>query len=1382
MKKTCAFLCIVLILLCLLPTLGLAQESINLIDNGGFELLDEENEPIDWSVSAYRTEIGYSRLLITDEKAHSGSYSALIENAASNDARYIHTVSVEPSSLYRLSGYILVDYMKDEGRGANLGIEDVYISTSGLYDTQNEWQYIEYYGETADDQTSLTFGVRVGGYSSESIGKAYFDDIVLEKVNAAPSDVIASLWYKEAKQSTTAVTPTEESEIAQKSTGLFIFCALALLLIFLFARPLLLERSNQKAPYVFAVLMLLALIVRVLVAFTVKGYEVDVNCFHGWSLRMAEKGPLGFYASDYFCDYPPGYMLLLRPIGLLLRAMGSISQPVLFLLLKLYPIIFDLLCAMVIYTYAKKHTSNVTAIVLSMLFALNPVAIVNGAAWGQVDSVLALFLILVVIYAMDRKWRVAVPLFFIAVLLKPQALLFGPMACVWMLVCLVDKQAKAERTRQLKDLAIGFAIGIAAAVAIIVPFAWNQDNPWTWIFDLYKGTLSSYAHATLNTANLYYLLAANWTSVTVTIGRGAPLVTALVMGALGIWLIVPDYITNKKFEWKNKKGIIGILSLEMMLVQLIFVGISPSYEIYGFVMMAYIYLFAAICLFFDKESKHLPFYLALVLIGIYVLGIKVHERYLFAALPLLLISYLRTKDIRMLWIFVWFSMTTFINTAIVLDNSMLYGAAMGHLNDDTLAINCVLAMINMAACIYAGWIAINGFDTEQEALEDESEEWEASDPKPINSYEQMLLHPKDARMHLKPKDWLIMGIVTVLYSVLTFTNLGSTVAPQDGWISTSSDEQIVFELDGMHDFSLMYYAGVSHNDFSVSVSEDGERWSEPFQCEMKQGLCYRWLYLVSSEVEEGKTIYAVESEDTVLWLTGKYLRINAESPGLNLFEIVAVDDAGEPLALVLVDHIGANPDMVQTLTNPDSLINEQDSYTGAPSWFNGTYFDEIYHARTAYEHLHGTKPYETTHPPLGKLLMSAAIAIFGMTPFGWRFAGALVGVLMLPGLYLLALQLTKRRDIATVSMLAFTFDLMHFTQTRIATIDSFPVFFIILSFICLMRYLQTDLFAIPEGEKPQPFNRTYWRSLISLALGGVFMGLSIASKWIGIYSALGLAALFFIAVYRQYRVSNIAYGMDAEDETLYDENTRMRIKGAQEYTLKRILTTCGFCVVFFILIPCIIYYLCYIPYLAPTGPVTIQRVIDEQIGMLNYHGTPGLGMDHPYQSPWWKWPLILKPMWFNQDKFEPEGFASTIFCMGNPWVFYIGAACMLAVLILFVRKYIRFRHSVELRKGDGDLTLMVIVIGFLAQYLPWVLVPRGMYMYHYFASVPFIVLATAWLLGQIPEERKELRTIAMILYVHGAIAFFIMFFPYASGALTSKVWLDAVKWFPGIWY
>ncbi|HNX62981.1 MAG TPA: hypothetical protein PKN45_10090, partial [Candidatus Limiplasma sp.] len=335
----------------------------------------------------------------------------------------------------------------------------------------------------------------------------------------------------------------------------------------------------------------------------------------------------------------------------------------------------------------------------------------------------------------------------------------------------------------------------------------------------------------------------------------------------------------------------------------------------------------------------------------------------------------------------------------------------------------------------------------------------------------------------------------------------------------------------------------------------------------------------------------------------------------------------------------------------------------------------------------------------------------------------------------------------------------------------------------MVRYLQTDVFAIPAGiaaeARPKVITKAYLRTLIPLALSGFFMGVSIASKWTGLYSAVGLAVLFFIAAYRQFRTGLVAYDVDQGDVSL-NPVQQLRVLWARELTLKRILVTCGFCVLFFIAVPAAIYYLSYIPYLSPTGPVTIDRIVKAQIGMYNYQSTPGLGMDHPFYSPWWQWPLILKPMWFDQDKFEPTGYASTIMCMGNPLIYYVGALCMVIILALFIRKYLQIRGGLRLRQGDGDLTLPVIVIGFCAQYLPWVLVPRSTYMYHYFASVPFIILATMYVFNLLRDSKWKTRM--LVIYVILAGIFFAMFFPYASGLLTPTGYLDWLKWFSKLYY
>lgn len=1367
MKRAIAVFCAVLLAVYL--AFSASAESDNLLKNGGFEIVSDSGIPESWYPTAYRNQVGYSRMAVSNEKAYSGRYSAVVENASNNDARFTCTVKVEPESLYRLSGYVLVENMEDTGNGANFGVEGIYSFSDGLFDTQGEWKYLEWYGETGEDQTEVTIGVRVGGYSAESTGKAYFDDIVLQEVDALPENIIASLWYN---ANTGSFSSAEEEDSGEKkSTGWFVAFSFVYLMLFISFIPVLdSHQRNKSYNIVFAVVMLIAVLVRVVLAMKVEGYEVDINCFRAWSMRMANVGPSGFYAPDYFCDYPPGAMLLLWPIGLLLNMIDLQNQEATLLVVKLLPVLCDVIGGYVLYNAAKKRIGMWPSFAVTALYLFNPAVLVNSAAWGQMDSVLSLLLLLTTLCAMKRDWRKAIPLFVAAALVKPQALLFAPIGGMAWLVhaCTVSKK---ERRIILGDSAVGAGIAVTLGLLIVLPFAIGQEHPVFWLFELYGETLGSYAYATLNTANLYYLAGGNWASLTQPVPTTLFVWPALFFAGACFVLSIP-----KLKACNRRKAIALALLMGCMTVTLIvLMAFDASYKLYGTIMMIFAYLFAIVCMLGEKERGSLPFWMAQALICVYVLGIKVHERYLFSALMLLLLSYIDKRDRRVLFVFAGFSVTTFINTAIVLDNSILFGASQGHLNQDTFVLNVLLCVANLLLCCYASWLGINGLRSSQPV---DLHVFGSIEGDRTLGYRRMLFSPQDHRLHLTLRDYLLMGVTTVMYAVLAFSNLGSTVAPQTAWVSTSDQESVVFELEQPASFSVLYYAGVSYNDFAIAVSDDGVNWSESYPCEMREGLCYRWNYALKTSASNGKTSYPSSNPSNVLWLKGKYLRVEACDAGLNLWEIVARDQRGVNLPLTLLAHQNAQPQLLNESKPAEHLIDEQDTCVGEPSWYNGTYFDEIYHARTAYEHLHGQAPYETTHPPLGKLMMSAAIAVFGMTPFGWRFAGALIGVLMLPAIYLLAMQLTHRRSVAAVSMLALTFDLMHFTQTRIATIDSFPVFFILLTYFFMIRYMQMDSFAVSVPKKTSLFDKAYMKTLVPLFWCGICMGLSIASKWIGIYSALGLAVLFFFTQYRQLRVCEVAW--KAEEQGTEND---ARVYAARTFTIHRVAITCAFCVLFFVVIPCLIYGLSYIPYLSPTGPVTLKRIIRAQEGMLSYHSTPGLGMDHPFQSPWWQWPFILKPMWFAQDSFEPAGYASTILCFGNPWVFYIGAVAMAAVLIGCILRHVCTKDGkLVFTWGTGELTLVILTIAFLAQYLPWVLVPRSMYMYHYFASVPFIIIATAVLMERITRGKPQLQKATIGVYLVGTVVFFVMFFPYASGYLTSTKWLDAMKWFSKLYY
>ncbi len=1365
------------LLLCLSAGALAAEE--NLLENGGFEQISEAGQAAGWQTKAYIDREDMTWFRITDEKAHSGQYSAMIDNIGLNDARYIATVRVEPESLYRLSGYLYVEPMEQSGCGANLALEDVYARTEAFYDTAGEWQYVQWYGETDTDQHEVTLGVRVGGYGGESIGKAYFDDIALEKVDELPEGVIASTWF-------TLRSPDPapaQADAPQKNTGLYLLLGAAFALLCALGswvqrrqrgRELLADHKAHWA--IFGALLLAGLTLRLVLAAKVAGYQVDINCFTLWSQRMAKVGPSAFYAEGYFCDYPPGYLYVLWLNGLLMRRWPEESL----LIVKLVPILCDMVTAMLLYRFFSRRTSRLTASIAALFYVFNPAVLATGAAWGQVDSVLALLLLLACLAAMDEKWIVAVPLFFVAALTKPQAILMAPIGGMWLIVSLLRRK-KGQRKAQLLSLAQGTAIAMAAVTAIVLPFAIGKSG-LGWLIDLYKGTLGSYDYATINTANLYYLLGGNWSPLSDMPTRASwtlPFVTGVLLAGMGLkGLYRQNQVRTLRGDLGDARkltlSIIAIVFGCFYIVQALVQGYT-HFMLYGTVMMVLVFCVAVTYVIFMPSGKHLPFAMALALMGVYVLTLKMHERYLFAAIALLLLGAACTRDRRLLWLAVGFSVTTFLNTVIVLENSILFGSAQGHLNSDTMAINIILCVLNLLLCGLAFYIAYQG--------ESEPRESKRRD----ETYRRDILYPRDAKLHLSWRDFAIMGAAAVVYGVVCLSTLGSAKAPQTAWVACAPEEQVVFELPESTDFHFLYYGGVSYNDFTIAVSEDGESWSEEYPCEMREGLCYRWLYALNGarSGSDGKTTYPDRSSDTKLLLHGRYLRLSAQYAGLNLWEVLARDAQQNVLPLSVVSHTGANSDYREPV-DPSLLLDEQDTLEGEPGWYNGTYFDEIYHARTAYEYLHAQNPYEWTHPPLGKLIMALGIAIFGMTPFGWRFGGAFFGVLMLPAMYLLCKQLTKRRDLSAAAMLLMTFDLMHFAQTRIATIDTFPVFFIMLSVMLMARYLQSDFFAVSPGhENERLLSRTYVKTWIPLALSGLMMGLGIASKWIGIYSAVGLAVMFFSCVYRQARMAWVAATL-SDDEKLTDEQKR-RVVIARDLTGKRIWCTLGACVVFFIVVPAVIYYLSYLPHLAYSGVTglkeSVRKIMSVQESMLSYHGQSNLGMDHPFQSPWYQWPLILKPMWYVRDGYEPAGMGATIMCMGNPVVFYAGALAMAAMLALLWRKYVSLRgDAIRLRQGDGELNPAIIVTAFLAQYLPWVLVPRSMYMYHYFASVPFIILSTVYLLGLIPQERRKLKNGLLWGLVALAAIAFVAFYPYASGAMVSTQWLKAMQWFSHLYY
>ncbi|MBO3799678.1 MAG: glycosyltransferase family 39 protein, partial [Candidatus Brockarchaeota archaeon] len=195
-----------------------------------------------------------------------------------------------------------------------------------------------------------------------------------------------------------------------------------------------------------------------------------------------------------------------------------------------------------------------------------------------------------------------------------------------------------------------------------------------------------------------------------------------------------------------------------------------------------------------------------------------------------------------------------------------------------------------------------------------------------------------------------------------------------------------------------------------------------------------------------------------VYLSGYYcwesIRINADTRLIGFIlgpssgeiaEIIVVDMENRIVPISSINGIGINNEILM------NLIDEQDKVEYPSTYMSETYFDEIYYVRTAEEHIELERPYETTHPPLGKLIIAAGIIVFGYSPLGWRIMGVIFATLMIPMIYLLGKDLFETQLAALVSAFLIFFDFMHFTMGRIGTVDTYVVFFSITSHLFFFK-------------------------------------------------------------------------------------------------------------------------------------------------------------------------------------------------------------------------------------------------------------------------------------------------------------------------------------------
>lgn len=562
--------------------------------------------------------------------------------------------------------------------------------------------------------------------------------------------------------------------------------------------------------------------------------------------------------------------------------------------------------------------------------------------------------------------------------------------------------------------------------------------------------------------------------------------------------------------------------------------------------------------------------------------------------------------------------------------------------------------------------------------------------------EILTLFEKGQSEKLLKLDKILLFALTLVYGVIALLNLGTLSFPTTVYRGEVGDS-----------FTLTFY----------ETAAVDEIW---FNGNIAQGT----LCLVADDGSE--TTYTMDQGDMFEWhevsvdFTTRTLQIYVEDREVAMNEI-AFFSGGKLLGVSVVGEAGRE------------VVDEQNTVPKESTYFNGMIFDEIYHARTAYENIHNMSVYEWTHPPLGKLIIALGILIFGMKPFGWRIMGALFGVGMVPLMYVFAKRIFKRTDFAFIAAALWAFDCMHFTQTRIATIDVYGVFFILLMFFFMYEYVRQDYFTAPLKAKLKP-----------LALSGVAFGLGCASKWIGCYAGAGLAVVFF------YHLLTALF--DAYKG--HDKEAAQRRANYWE----RCLVTLLWCVLWFVLVPGLIYFASYFPYyryeasIRPSyGLIDMwDTMVKNQRDMYNYHSH--LTATHMCQSTWYQWPFTFKSVWFYVS--STGDTISNISSTGNPavwWISAVGAVCLFLEWML--------------GKVKKNPVHPILFVGVAANYLPWVLVPRCVFLYHFFATVPFILLSTVYLFFLLEQENRKIHWIKWA-WLALAVVYFILLYPAISGLPT----------------
>ena len=242
--------------------------------------------------------------------------------------------------------------------------------------------------------------------------------------------------------------------------------------------------SNNR---ILVVLILLGSAIRLLLI-PLPGFKIDVGDWFAWTIRLNEVGYSKFYSTQVFSDYTPGYMYVLGLLGII-KNVFQINDVGFYILLKLPAVFIDIALGVLIYTITINSSKFYRLLAASLIF-LNPALIFNSSIWGQIDSILAFFILLTIYYLKKEALILSSLTLGLAFIIKPQTIAIFPVFAFFLM--------KSFNVKKFLKLSLPFL-----SIILILSFPFFQNNALIQLINLIFNTSKQYPYTSLFAYNFW---------------------------------------------------------------------------------------------------------------------------------------------------------------------------------------------------------------------------------------------------------------------------------------------------------------------------------------------------------------------------------------------------------------------------------------------------------------------------------------------------------------------------------------------------------------------------------------------------------------------------------------------------------------------------------------------------------------------------------------------------------------------------------------------------------------------------------------------------------------------------------------------------------------